>query len=142
MDYIDIAYEQLKRDEGVRPTVYRCTAGYLTVGVGHNLEAKPLSERAIRVIFEDDLKDAEADAIAVFGSDTFRSLDDARKAVLVNMAFNLGRDRLSGFKNFIAAVKARDWSNAAYHMLDSLWARQVGQRAWRLSEQMRTGEVK
>lgn len=67
-------------------------------------------------------------------------LDDVRRDVLANMAFNLGVDGLLDFKNTLARVKAGDFEGAAEGMLKSLWARQVGERARRLAAMMRTGE--
>ena len=48
------------------------------------------------------------------------------------MMFNLGRTRLSKFKNFRAALKDKDFARAAVEGRDSLWYRQVGNRAERL----------
>ena len=39
-----------------------------------------------------------------------------------------------------AAIQNEDWEKAANEMLDSKWAKQVGQRAIRLSQMMRKGE--
>ena len=53
------------------------------------------------------------------------------------MAFNMGRPRLSKFKNFIAGVNASDWPVAAIEMMDSRWATQVGVRAERLRDRIK-----
>ena len=34
--------EQLRRHEGVRSTVYKCTAGFETIGVGRNISESGL----------------------------------------------------------------------------------------------------
>jgi hypothetical protein len=52
------------------------------------------------------------------------------------MMFNMGRPRLSKFKNFNAALAANDWSKAAAEGRDSLWYRQVTNRAERLMTRM------
>ena len=54
------------------------------------------------------------------------------------MCFNMGAPRLSGFKKFIAGVNAGDWNTAAVEMMDSRWARQVGNRAERLKNRILT----
>ena len=69
-------------------------------------------------------------------------LNDARKAVLINMAFQLGFNGLSKFRNMLAAVQSEQYVLAASEMLDSLWAKQTPNRAKELSEQMLTGEFK
>jgi lysozyme len=52
--------------------------------------------------------------------------------VLANMCFQLGRPRLSKFKNLIAAVEDLDWAKMADEMEDSNWYRQTTNRAVRL----------
>ena len=56
--------------------------------------------------------------------------------IVVNMMFNMGRPRLSKFKNFRAAMEDRDWKRAAVEGRDSLWYRQVTNRAERLMTRM------
>ena len=41
---INNIYDQLKRDEGFRSTIYKDEVGKSTVGYGHNLDAKPLPD--------------------------------------------------------------------------------------------------
>jgi len=48
------------------------------------------------------------------------------------MMFNMGRPRLSGFKKFLAAVKAKNFKEAAKEGRDSRWYDQVKNRAERL----------
>ncbi len=55
------------------------------------------------------------------------------------MAFNLGMAGLLKFQKMITAIGCMDYGGAADEMLDSRWARQVGRRAQRLAEMMRTG---
>lgn len=137
MTYVDIARVHLKVDEGISRKVYRDTKGILTGGIGRNLEQKGFSDNEIALMFENDIGDAEVDARALVPS--FDSLSDNRKAALLNMAFNLGRDRLAGFHGMRDALAAGDFNKAADEMLDSLWSRQVGQRAQRIAQMMREG---
>ena len=137
MSHLDVVRAQLRIDEGVRDKPYHCSAGKLTIGVGRNLDDKGLKADEIALMLDNDILDAERDARALFPS--FDTLSVNRRAVLVNMAFNVGRDRLAGFKKFRAAVEAGEFYKAADEMLDSQWAKQVGLRAARLSMQMREG---
>jgi len=50
--------------------------------------------------------------------------------------FNMGRTRLSKFKKFNAAILEGDWKTAAIEGRDSLWYRQVTNRAERLMTRM------
>jgi hypothetical protein len=48
------------------------------------------------------------------------------------MCFQLGRPRLSKFKNLIAAVNDLDWASMSDEMEDSNWYKQTTNRADRL----------
>lgn len=129
--FINALMSDLERDEGRRGKPYKDTEGILTIGVGWNLEANVLPDRVIDLLLRHSIYTAYNDALKLFPK--FADLSDNRQRALVNMAFNLGRYRLSGFKKMIAAVNAEDWGRASIEMLDSKWARQVGDRAKRLS---------
>ena len=64
------------------------------------------------------------------------NLPDEVQQILVNMMFNMGRTRLSKFKKFNAAIQEGDWKTAAVEGRDSLWYRQVTNRAERLMSRM------
>ena len=49
----------------------------------------------------------------------------------VDMTYNLGAGGISGFHNFISAMKASDWTKAQAEGRNSLWCRQVGSRCSR-----------
>lgn len=126
----------LREDEGRKPRMYTDPVGVSSIGYGHNLQdGPPLSQRAMDQILDDDLADAETRCERI---PEYRTLDDVRKTVLLNMAFNLG---LGGFRFplMFEALRRRDYETAAREMRDSKWARQVGARAERLAEMMRTG---
>jgi len=129
--------DQLMRDEGVVLHAYRDALGNLTIGVGHNLDAKGISHRAVMVILADDINDARHDLVAALPWVT--KLDMARQDALTNMCFNMGIVGLQGFTNMLAALQAGDWATAAREALQSKWATQVGERATRLAHQFETG---
>ena len=60
------------------------------------------------------------------------------QGVLVNMSFNMGAAGAEQFHHMLADVQAGNYEQAAADMGQSLWAKQVGERAERLIEQMRT----
>ena len=133
----DALVKLLLDHEGERLKPYRCSEGYLTIGVGRNLDTKGISVEESRFLLANDIKDAETDA-RVFYSD-FGYLNLARQTVLIDMAFNLGLGGLLKFKKFQQALERKDFAEASRQMLDSLWARQVGRRAVRLAKMMETG---
>lgn len=130
---------QLNIDEGRRNKLYKDTAAppKLTIGVGRNIEDRGLRDDEIDLMLSNDID--EAAAIARSLCPVFDKLGDVRQEVLVNMAFNMGSPRLSGFKMMLAAVAAADYQEAADQMENSAWYRQVGARAERLVKAMRTG---
>lgn len=131
--------ESLRVSEGVRYRPYLDSVGKLTIGVGHNLDAKPLSPRAVAVILDDDISDAIDDLDR--HTPWWRTLDGARQLVMAEMCFNLGIGGLLTFRNTLTAMETGRYTDAAEGMLKSKWARQVGQRAVRLARVMMTGEV-
>ena len=137
MSYLDILKTQLTVDEGSRLRPYTDTVGKITIGIGRNLSDVGISKDEQDLMFQNDV--FRADAIARDLFPTFDDLTDNRKAVLCNMAFNLGKGSLSSFVLMISAVNQGDYATAADRMLKSLWAIQVGGRATRLSNLMRSG---
>ena len=141
MTWRDIAKAQLYQDEGQRLHLYRCPAGKLTIGVGHNIEDRGVSIAVSELMFEEDLSTAIADVIRVFPDFSFRrDFTDARKAALVNMSFQLGYVRLMTFARMRSAIAQADWGAAADHALDSKWAKSDSpERAKRVADALREG---
>lgn len=131
--------EEGKRVRGGRHMLYKCPANKWTLGYGRNVEEHGISETDAHNWLVDDARDALLDAASLFPS--WLMLDEVRRDVLADMSYNLGRSRLAKFKDLIAAVEASDWPGAKAAMIDSAWYGQVGQRAVRLAEEMRTGVV-
>ena len=69
---------------------------------------------------------------ALYEERTYGDFPDEVKEILVNMMFNMGRTRLSKFKNMTAALLDGDWERAAVEGRDSRWHKQVTNRAERL----------
>lgn len=130
--------DQLVRDEELRLKPYTDSVGKLTIGIGRNLTDKGVSLQEAYTLLANDITAAAADLQTTFP--WTETLDDVRRAALVNMTFNMGIHGLAEFRDFLEKLQAGDFSAAAGAMLDSLWARQVGPRATRLSIQIQTGE--
>jgi lysozyme len=127
----------LKRDEGVRLFPYKDTVGKWTIGVGRNLDDVGISLDEAEYLLRNDIRKVEADARKY---PWYAGLNDARKAVVLSMIFNMGAEGFAGFKNTIASIAAGNYEDAASRMLRSKWSSQVGNRAVRLAAMMRTGE--
>ena len=137
MDYEKLA-ARIRQNEGLAHQPYRCSAGALTIGYGHNLDARGISKEVAELLLKHDLEIAEKQVKNAFI--WWPKLDDARMGVLIEMCYNLGLSGLVGFKKMISAVEGGDYKKAAKEMLDSKWAVQVGRRAVELSKIMETGE--
>ena len=143
---IEALREQLKVDEGVKYEIYKDHLGYPTFGIGHLIteddpehgepDGTEISEDRVNEVFESDVATFVSESKILFPN--LDELPDVAQQVIVNMAFNMGRPRLSKFKNFIAGVNDNDWVRAAEEMMDSRWADQVGARATRLRNQILT----
>lgn len=124
--------QELKRDEGVVLTLYKCSAGKNTIGVGRNVDDRGITEDESDYLLSNDIDLCVKELEGTFP--WFQTLSDTRQRVMVNMCFNLGLSRLMGFRKFLAAMEAGEWETAGVEMLDSKWARQVGPRSTRLRD--------
>ena len=137
--------EELKRDEGCVHSVYLDHLNLKTVGIGHPLTEwdeeydKPVgtevSEERVNELFAKDIEVTIDECKVLY--EHFDDLPEEAQRIIANMMFNLGRPRLSKFKKMREAVMDANWIEAAIQMEDSLWAKQVPNRAERLCERMR-----
>lgn len=141
----EIIKEDLVRHEGYVREIYMCSEGYATFGVGHMVVetdpehtwpiGTPVNDERILNAFEEDFLDALEDAESLVEG-LYNHPDNVIR-VLVNMAFNLGRNRLKGFKKMLQAVEDHNYGKAADEMEDSKWYHQVGRRSTELVNTMR-----
>jgi len=142
---IDRVRKQLEIDEGVVYEIYNDHLGYPTFGIGHLVRktdpeyglmvGDSVSKERVQEAFEADLTVACSECSILYASDWDQFPDEVQE-ILVNMLFNLGRTRLNKFKKMNAALRNRDWNTAAIEGRDSLWYRQVSNRAERLMKRM------
>ena len=127
----------IKKHEGLRLKVYDDSEGIATIGVGRNLEAVGITESMAMEMLAEDMESVFTDLSRY---QWYNGLNEARQAVVENMMFNLGSARFSGFKKTLKYISDGDFLAASKEMLDSKWARQVGNRADELSLMMETGK--
>jgi lysozyme len=152
----DVLFSQIARHEGLRQVVYKDSEGINTVGIGFNLEAHhnkeflkknpkiknkieqkiPLTINEIKILYNFSLKQAYKDVVSLVPK--FKELPKDVKMVLIDMSFNLGKTRLSKFKNMIDAINKKDYTTAAREMKDSKWYSQVGNRSKNLINKMKS----
>ena len=140
--------EDLIRDEGMVLKAYDDATGKeiktgdvikgkITIGVGRNLQGRGITEKEAKDMLFHDI---EYFYKQMRKHHTFNTINDCRKRVILNMAFNLGVAGVLSFKKMWLALEREDYVEASHQMLDSKWAEQVGHRATRLAETMRIGE--
>ena len=129
--------DQIKEHEGLKLFPYKCPAGRLTIGYGHNLQDNGLSKSACEYILYDDIDEAKRNLRTIFGNEFFESLKDSKKIALIDMMFNLGMIKFLTFKRFIFAVETQNWENASYEIIHSKAYEQNKKRYKKLSEQIK-----
>ena len=128
--------EQLVKHEGLRLMPYRCTSDKLTIGVGRNLDDRGISEETAMQMLDEDINIVLSELQkAVPG---FSDFDKIIQESLVDLAFNMGTPTLLKFKATLAALKGQHMCIASRELLDSRYARQVGQRAQTIADNIRS----
>jgi lysozyme len=166
-ELMNLAMRMLMHDEGVKRDVYRCTAGYLTIGIGRNLETKGLSEEEqlrlfgvsglsseaviarlaqlslaedeMQFLLKNDIKDCFNSLLVRYP--WFAGLGMVPQLAMINLAFNLGMGGLAKFKRALAAMQVGDFKGASEHFAESAWFNQVGNRAKRVCGMLSSGEL-
>lgn len=136
-----VMIEQLKQSEGFRSYAYQDSKGFLTIGYGRLIDRRRgggISKDEAEYLLANDI----SKAIEALENSLpwWTQLNEPRRRVLVDMAFNLGIDGLLKFKHTLLAIKEGRYLDAKAGMLASAWAGQVGDRAQRLADIMEKGE--
>jgi len=135
--YSEEEYRQFAYDDKTGKEV-RAPIGKLTIGIGWNIQdvgcPREIAEFAAMYFVKQ--VDAQLSKQIVF----YDMLDEVRKCVLCDMAFNMGVEGLLLFHNMLFAMKTGDWRTASVSMLHSKWAKDVGQRAVKLCAVMESGK--
>lgn len=139
---LDIALELVKEAEGFYTGTYLCPAGKITQGYGRNLEVHPLTEEEKEELNNDGsvskevaekwaLKELQECEEKLMSNIIYQKQTEVRKAVLLDMCFNIGYSGLMKFKKMWFALGDRDYTTASREMKDSSWYIQVGTRGKR-----------
>jgi lysozyme len=129
--------KQIKHDEALRLKPYKDTMNKTTIGWGRNLQDNGISVEEAQFLFDNDMKRCRKD-LAQYA--WYQIQPQPVKDALLNMCFNLGINKLTGFRKMITALINRDYTTAAIEALDSKWATQVGKRAKAIALMIRQAE--
>lgn len=151
--------DKLIEHEGMVLTVYQDTLGIDTIGIGRNLKDRGISPEELAymdipnmaIVYTEGINEADARYLAMNDikivenelsqvHKCVENLDAVRQLILMDMAFNMGVPRLCKFKKMWNAIHEGNFNAASLEMMDSRWARQVGSRARKLSDAMKSGE--
>jgi lysozyme len=132
----------LIRDERRVPYAYEDSLGFLTIGVGHLIDQRKggsLPDFMIDELLDYDISTKTAELLKRFP--WMATLDEARQAVMVSMAFQLGVSGLAKFPKALTYMKGGEYHSAAFEFADSTVAREQTPERWkRHCEMIRTGE--
>ncbi len=147
---------QIEQHEGKVATAYKDSMGVLTIGVGFNLERDDARQLISQIgadydkvlSQEQSLTDAQIDQL--FNITLNEALQIAQKyipnlgshptqaqKVIVDMAYNLGPNKLSQFNTLKQSIVYHNYNAAADAMTKSRWYQQVGRRGPALVNLMR-----
>lgn len=129
----------LRQHEGVRYRAYQDSLGNWTVGVGRNLQSPGLSKAEVITLLQQvDMPDGIVDLLlqndvvgiahqvaGVVGDSVWARLNQPRQAALIDMGM-MGVAKLGMFTNLLAALRDSRWGDAQKEVLNSQWAKQVG----------------
>jgi lysozyme len=133
----------LKRDEGYRAHAYGdplTHAAPWTIGYGHTGADVDRNTVWTQDHANAALTDDIAKAVSALDAKLprWRALDDLRQDCLVNMCFNMGINALITFDNFLNLMWSGNFERAAEDLKNTRWYGQVGLRAVRVADQIRT----
>jgi len=140
---MDRLRKKIEAAEGRKAYAYDDPKGIRTIGIGHNLDEKSrtldelnnisglsqddycelyngekgLTNAQIDELFTLDLQPIEQELRGWLSN--YDSLPGEAKEVLIGMHFNMGLNKLRGFKNMKKALEAKDFKTAADELFDS-----------------------
>ena len=113
--------DSIKNHEGFRSRVYKCSAGYDTIGYGAAIKDLEIDEDIAEMILMRQIYKLEKRVAETF--DWYDTIPDKIKDVVVEMCFQIGVSGFMKFKKTIQYCSDKDWANMSVEMLDSKWAR-------------------
>ena len=123
--------ENIKESEGFVNHVYKDHLGKDTIGYGTLM---PLTKDECELLLVHRLEKMKSSLIN--SKYIVGLLSERRQNILFEMCYQLGVSGLLNFKNMWKALEENDFKEASIQMMDSKWAKQTPERAYRLSQKM------
>ena len=131
--------DDIKKHEGFSPVVYRCTAGYDTIGYGQRVKYLKVTQEQAEEWLEEELQNLRY--ILADKYNWFLPAPTEVQDIVMNMNYQLGVTSFSKFKKTIYLLAYKDYKGASEEMLDSKWARtDTPRRAKELSDRLKQVE--
>lgn len=125
--------DRIRAHEGFRAEPGRDASGQLHQFYGLNLDANRLLVADVRAALRRGRR--------VVGDDCWARLNPPRQEVVAELAYQHGEAGLRKWDEFLPALCAGEYGQAAIEMTESAWYLDTGARAVLLTEIMRTGTV-
>jgi lysozyme len=150
-DKMEKIIKRLEFHEGCVLKPYYCPTGHLTIGIGHNIEARPFTEEEKKAIGDWEKGITKNMAYMICRNDVnlcldklktldfWKSLDEERQYALIDVCFNIGWQGLKKFRKMLKALSEKNYAEAANQLLDSKYATQTPKRAKRIAKLIKTG---
>jgi len=130
----DKVVEMLKRHEGLRTFPYNCSEGFLTLGIGRNLDANGISEEEAHYLLYNDINKVQKELTKNWG--VWRTFPERARMVCIDMAFQMGITGFMSFRETRKLMELGKWLEASEELLRSRYAVQTPNRALYNSRQL------
>lgn len=140
-----MSFKGTKIYEGLRLKAYRCTAGFLTVGYGHNIDAhkdyqildsnSEITLTKAEELYDFDMADVKRDVLGLFPD--LDSYPTVVQDILCDLVFNMGIRTFRMFVYTIKMLRLKNYKGAADGLSKSKWYKQVGNRSKDIVETLR-----
>ncbi len=119
--------DRLIEFEGLKLKPYRCNKGFLTIGIGRNLDTKGISKEEALFMLQNDIDECNEDLKKIFPK--WLEFSGGQRVALRDVRFQHGAAGFRLYKKMIAAVIRDDWNGASFELLESNYGRTFITRA-------------
>ena len=118
--------------EGYRKSVYKCSEGHDTIGIGFKIADLELDEDVCEIILMRKLQAVHYELAYEFK--WYPKMPPEIRDVMVECSYQMGTKGWTKFKKANKYLSEENWEKAGDEMLDSKWARQTPKRARTLAD--------
>lgn len=141
---LDELKAEIRKEEGYVPTVYKDSLGKRTCGYGHLCvedfweDGKEYDKKFLEEIFDKDFDEAYKNGHILIEDNQVTNIEEQAKHIIIHMVYQLGIGNVGKFKKMFAALRDKNYYEAAEQMINSRWHSQTKSRCERLSKEMQS----